>query len=250
MRRGRILVAAMLALLAAAIGFGGYIGYFGGPVFTDLPATARPAPGRERLAAVVLSGDLGFRIGMAPRIAAGLAAEGISTVGVNTLTYFRHRRSRAEVEALIDKATRRALAMGQADKIVLIGQSFGADMLHVGLTGMAPALRARVRMVALVVPTDSVIYRASPSELFDWANGDPGEPAIATARRLDWVPLLCIHGVEERGSLCPLLRGQANVRVTGLPGGHPLHGDAGAVLRVIDAAIDTDPQGPSRVAAP
>lgn len=235
--RRRIIIAALLLglLLAGGTGFTAWLGYFGGPVFTSIPATARPTRARAGLAAVVLSGDMGFRIGMAPRIAARLAADGIPVVGVNSLTYFRTRRTPAQIRALIVDATRRALAFGHADRVVLIGQSFGADMLHVGLPGLPPALREKLRMVALVVPTDTVFYRASPSELFNWAR--PDTDALPTARALDWVPVTCIQGAEERDSLCPMLTAP-NVHSVALPGGHPMHGDAAAVHRVLLGAID------------
>lgn len=237
MRKRSKIILSVLLPVAALTGCAAYLGYFGGPVFIDIPAVARPAAGRAGLAAVVLSGDMGFRIGMGPRVAARLAADGIPVVGVNSLTYFRRRRSPAEVSALVSAAARRALAFGHAAKLVLIGQSFGADMLHVGLTGLAPALRARVAMVVLVVPTDTILYRASPSELLNWAK--PDAAALPTGRRLTWVPVTCIQGAEETDSLCPMLT-QPNVHRVALPGGHPMHGDTNAVhaaiLRAIDAA--------------
>jgi type IV secretory pathway VirJ component len=172
---------------------------------------------------------------MGPQIADRLAADGMPVVGVNSLTYFRPRRSRVEVTALIGTAIRRALAFGRANRVALIGQSFGADMVHVGLTGLDPALRAKVAMVALVVPTDTVYFRASPSELFNL--GQPDTTALPTARQLNWLPVTCIQGVEERDSLCPMLR-QSNVHRVALPGGHPMHRDVDAVHAVLIRAID------------
>ncbi|HEX7873779.1 MAG TPA: AcvB/VirJ family lysyl-phosphatidylglycerol hydrolase [Sphingobium sp.] len=229
---------AILALLLVLGGIGvcfAYLGYFGGPVLTYLPAKARPAPSKAHVAAVILSGDMGFKVGMAPRIAERLAADGIPVIGVNSLTYFRNGRTPAEVEAFLSDLTRRALAFGHADKVVLIGQSFGADALHVGLTGLPPSLRAKIRMVAFVVPTDTVLFTASPSEIFTWAM--PEAAAMTTAKQLDWTPVTCIYGVEETETLCPLWR-QPNVHVVGLPGGHPLHGDVDAVHAVLSKAID------------
>jgi type IV secretory pathway VirJ component len=157
-------------------------------------------------------------------------------MGVNSLVYFRHRRTPAEIERLIAEAVRRGLAFGHARRVILIGQSFGADMVHVGLTGLPPALRSRIAMVALVVPTDSVDYQASPAELFDLVSADA--PALATARRLTWVPTLCVQGMEETDSLCPLLTAP-NVRKVALPGGHPLHGDVDALYARLAEAIGT-----------
>lgn len=224
---------AILVLFLA--GFLGYLGYFGGPVFTVVPAAANrqsPVPG---LAAVVLSGDTGFRVGMGPRIAERLADRGIPVVGVNSLTYFRKRRTIAETEALIVEATRRALAQPGTDKVALIGQSFGADALEAGLPELPEPLRKRVLMVGLVVPGDTVNFRASPQELFNFEK--PDMSALPTARKLDWVPAVCIRGEEEEHSLCPLLR-QPNVWRVTLPGGHMLHRNANAVAEVLLTAID------------
>lgn len=237
MRRRRtihITLAALALLLAAFVGFLGYIGYLGGPVYFDMAPT-RPTPAASRgLAVVLVSGDMGFKIGMGPQIARRFADDGIPVVGVSSLAYFRQQRSPAEVQALITDAARRALAFGHADRLVLIGQSFGADMMHVGLTGMPADLRAKVKIVELVVPTDTVFYRASPSELFNWA--EPDAMALPTGRKLTWVPALCVQGALEEDSLCPKLT-QPNMRRIALPGGHALHWDADGLYRTLRGAV-------------
>jgi type IV secretory pathway VirJ component len=241
LRRSSAIGAFAIAFIAA---FLAYIGYLGGPVFVVLPATSHSDPAMAGLSAVVLSGDMGFRIGMAPRIARKLADDGIPVVGVNSLTFFRHRRTPQEVTALIIDAARRAVALAPSNQLVLIGQSFGADMLHVGLAGAGPALRNRVRMVALVVPGETVSYRASPADLLGWS---APAPALKTARALSWAPLICIHGIEESTSLCPHLR-QANMRSVALPGGHLLRHDADALEAVIVHGIKATDQDASAAA--
>ncbi len=49
--------------------------------------------------------------------------------------------------------------------------------------------------------------------------------------------MLCVYGVEEKNSLCPLLH-MPNVRRVGLPGGHPLRRDADRLYAVLSQAID------------
>lgn len=231
----RIASAFALSMLLLT-GFLAYLGYFGGPVFTVVPASnSAPTPATKAgLGAVVLSGDMGFHVGMAPGIAKRLAAVGIPVIGVNSLSYFRIRRSPAENEALIADAMHRALAQPRVRRVVLIGQSFGADMLHAGLPALPPSLRENVPLVALVVPGDTIEFRASPAELFSLAA--PDAPAMRSARNLDWVPVTCIHGAEEVHSLCPLLT-LPNVQTVTLPGGHPLNRDVDRVYETLSRAI-------------
>ena len=230
-----LLVLALAAVVAG--GFMGWLGYFGGPLFTDVPASTRPTKPRRPFAVVLLTGDLGYKIGMAPQIARRLAADGVPVVAVNTLTYLRTTRTPADITTLIARAEQRALRFGQTDRVVLIGQSFGADMLHVGLVDLAPELRAKIAKVALIVPENTVQFRASPSEVFDYWTRTTN--AVPTARRLTWAPLLCVQGVEEAESLCPLLT-QPNARRVALPGGHPLHRDADALYDVLSRFVFAD----------
>lgn len=238
MRVRRASSAILLVVLATFVGWLGYIGYFGGGAYIEVPAlrkrAADTAVTSPRTVAVLFSGDLGFRVGMAPRIAARLAADGIPVLGVSSLAEFRQRRTPAEVRVFIARSIERALAFARADRVILIGQSFGADMLQVGAPGLPAHLRAKVPLVALVVPGDSVIFRASPAELFNWAK--PDAAALPTARQLNWVPAICIYGREEENSLCPQLN-LPNVERVALPGGHPLHRDADALYAVLRRKI-------------
>jgi type IV secretory pathway VirJ component len=215
-----------------------WLGYLGGDPFTILPVkpgASRQATSKQGdVAAVVLSGDMGFRLGMGPQIAERLLAHGIPVIGVNSLTAFRTTRTPAQATALIEAAMRKALALGHTRRIVLIGQSYGSDMLHVGLAGLPQAMRDKVPFVALLVPGATVEYRASPSEMLTFAMAE--SDALPTARKLNWVPVLCVYGVQEPASLCPLLH-QRNIQVVGMPGGHPLHYDADGVYARIAAEL-------------
>lgn len=218
---------ALLLVVIAATCFLAYIGYFGGPVLTDVPARG---PHRLQTAAVLLSGDMGFRIGMGPKIADRLAAVGVPVTGVNSLTFFRFRRTPQETSQMLADAIRHSLAKPGIQRVALIGQSFGADALQVGLAGLDPTLRSKIVFVGLVVPGNTVFYRASPSELFSLE--EPDAEALATAQKLDWVPAICIWGKDETDSLCEDLK-LPNVQTLALPGGHHLDNDVDAVASAL-----------------
>lgn len=227
-KRVRHAAAAMLCVvIAVAIGFS-WLGYFARDPFTLLRPDADKA--RTDIAAVVLSGDMGLHVGMGPQVARRLVASGIPVVGINSLSYFRTTRTPADATALIEEAIRRANTLGGNRKLILIGQSYGADMLHVGLAGLPASFHQKIAMVALVVPEATVDFRASPGELLTFLMHE--DDALPTARKLTWAPFLCIGGMEETVSLCPLLH-QRNMHAVMLPGGHPLHSDATAVFQQI-----------------
>jgi type IV secretory pathway VirJ component len=220
----------LLALLLAPIIMSGiyvYAGYYNGPVYRDIPSTHA---GPTKPAIVMLSGDMGNRIGMTPKVAARLNARGYAIVTVNSLTYFSPRRTPSEAAELIKTAMVRAMKLGDTDHVVLIGQSFGADMLHAGLAQFSNAARRPIRSVVLVVPGEDIIFRASPIELAGFET--PDRRAYPTASRLRWVPVTCIHGADEADSLCPELQ-LPNARRITLPGGHRLNFDD----RALEAAI-------------
>lgn len=233
-RLNRVLPA-LAVLVLGLICYAGYLGYYGGPIYTDVAPAAGGGKDRPAAAAVILSGDMGFHVGMGPKMAARLAADGVAVVGVNSLTVFRTRRTQQDAASMIERAVRHAMAFGRADRVILIGQSYGADMLQSGAPLLPPSIRRHIALVALVVPGETVSYRASPSDLLSL----PGDEVdgVATGRLLGWTPTLCIFGREETDSLCPHLSPAVVTRI-GLPGGHSLDSDAAALYRVLRAAID------------
>ncbi|MEA3034142.1 MAG: hypothetical protein QOH86_2158, partial [Sphingomonadales bacterium] len=217
------IAAALLALFAG-------VGWFGGPLFTFVPARNAPTPEARGVAAVMFSGDMGFHIGMAGAVAARLAAAGIPVLGVNSLTFFRNERSPAEAARLVGTAIARALQITHRPRILLIGQSYGADILPTGYAGVAEPLRARVTLLALVVPNQTVALQASPASLLPVSAS--ARDALPAAARLGNTSILCVYGAEQSDSLCSRLH-LPNMARAALPGGHYLHRDSKAVARVL-----------------
>jgi type IV secretory pathway VirJ component len=139
MRRFRLALLAAGLALAVGIGLLAHLGYFGGDIFRLYPARGPSAAAERHVGVVFLSSDMGLNVGMGGQIADRIAADGLPVVGVNSLTYFRHQRTPGEATALIEDAMRRALARPGVDSLVLIGQSFGADMLQASFPDLPAA---------------------------------------------------------------------------------------------------------------
>ncbi|MES2059108.1 MAG: AcvB/VirJ family lysyl-phosphatidylglycerol hydrolase [Pseudomonadota bacterium] len=195
---------------------------------------ASPAKGTVPVAALYMSGDMGLHFGMGSGVSNALAARHIPVLGISSPALFARHRTRAEVDAIVAHAVRDVLARTSAARIILIGQSFGADVLGTGAAALPPDLRRRIAAIVLVVPGQSVFYRADPTGFA--YRGTPDADPITAAKSIDWAPFVCIHGEQETDSLCPHLKG-TSARVIALPGGHYLHRDEPKLLATIVATL-------------
>lgn len=211
--------------LALALGLYAAAGFFDRDAMRMFGEPASP----KSLAAVYFSGDMGLRFGMGPHIIKGLTEAGIPVLGVSSSTAFASHRTRAGTDAIVANAIRQAMRQTGADRVVVLGQSFGADIARVGLADLPKALRGRVAAAVLVVPGATAYFRADPSGLS--YRGTPDVDA-AEASRLGWVRLSCIQGAAETETLCPALK-MPNVRRITLPGGHFLHNDHALLVDTI-----------------
>lgn len=230
-RNRRKFVGAILLLIVGGVTFLLYSGsYFDRDPFVRFPAQGKVQP----ILVMSLSGDMGLRYGMGGVIARGLSAHGIAVSGINSPVLFRQPRTRAEVDALIADLVRRVVSEAGGRRLVLLGQSYGADMLQTGLARLPADLRSRVAAIVLVVPGETAFFRSDPSGFA--YRGQPDSWGITTARTIDWAPLTCIYGIAETDSLCPLLK-QGNAHVVAMPGGHYLNHDDAALTAHVLAAI-------------
>ena len=234
-RRRRRILAGLIGILILAPA----ILLFSGSYFARNPVTRFPAQGRPQPILVLsFSGDMGLHYGTGGVIARALSASGIAVTGINSPVLFRVGRTRAEIDAIVADFVRRAAVEAGDRRLVLLGQSYGADILQTGLAQLPADLRARVSAIVLVVPGETVFFRSDPSGLAYLDK--PDSMGITTARTIDWAPLTCIYGVAEKDSLCPLLKG-GPARVIGLPGGHYLNHDDATLVSRVEAAVRGQP---------
>jgi len=210
-------------------------GYFDRDPVHVYPAIGVQASGPPPIAVVNFSGDMGLRFLLGASTSRGLTEHGIPVVGITTPSLFAQHRTRQELDAIIADGVRTALARTGAKRVMVMGQSYGADIVRTGLANLPADLRPRVAAIVLILPGDTVFYRADPSSLL-YDHGTPDSMGATTGNQLTWAPLTCIYGVEETDSLCPLLT-TANARKVGMPGGHNIRHDADGLLRHVLATI-------------
>ncbi|MDZ5450340.1 alpha/beta fold hydrolase [Labrys sp. ZIDIC5] len=227
--------------------FGGVWGGLAAPDNANVPASLRDLPvvvikGKrdDGPVAILLSGNGGWW-GIDDGIAEGLARAGVTTIGLNSLAYFIHRRSPEEVAAAID---RMAAAIGPGRPVVLVGYSFGADIAATIYARLSDDLRARIRQVSLLGLSREADYAVGFMKV---AGGRRGTiPAVAA---IDGPHIQCFHGADEgaRSGCNDVDAGK--VQVVEVPGGHHFDGDYDRIASLIlDGMPSPPPNDPIRYA--
>jgi type IV secretory pathway VirJ component len=201
----------------------------------DLPLVEIEArgPGSDRMA-ILWSGDGGW-VDLDKEISDGLAARDIPVVGVNSLKYFWTRQTPQKMAHDLERIIRHYAARWNAEKVVLIGYSMGADVVPFAANRLDNDLKSRVELIALLSPFQETEFEF---HLSDWLGLSPKNalPTKPEVMELGFTRLLCIYGREEKGSLCPDLHDGA-VKIVALPGAHHFGGDYEAIVRHIMAEL-------------
>jgi type IV secretory pathway VirJ component len=198
----------------------------GGVPLTEVLATGST---KDKRLAVMISGDGGWAA-LDRTVAAGLAKSGIDTVGWDSLSYFWKAKTPDRAGVDLERVLRHYLALWQKERILLIGYSFGADVLPFMASRLSAELCDRVELVAFLGLSN---YASFEFHLTDWMGfGSTKEalPVRPEVAKLGWTKRLCIYGEEETESACPDLA-NAGVVVIKMPGDHHFGGDYPSIVK-------------------
>lgn len=201
-----------------------------------LPLTVLDAkPARDTMA-VIYSGDGGWR-DIDKEVGNALQQQGVPVVGVDSLRYFWSER---QPQATADDLARVITYYGRrwnVRNVLLIGYSFGADILPRTYNLLPSATRARVRQVTLMALSHRADYKIS---VLGWlgadGEGNAGDP-VDDIKAIEPVLVQCIYGTDEEDDACPDLK-SSGIDVVSIEGGHHFDGDYAALTRRVLDALD------------
>lgn len=199
----------------------------------SLPLAPLPAAGASRVAAILLSGDGGWR-DLDKTIGEKLQAAGVPVLGWDSLRYFWSAKTPDQTAADLAAAMAEYGGKWRVERFALIGYSFGADALPAVYNRLPIRFREQTAMLALlgVEPkADWEIHMAG------WLGAPPSAAATPIAPELAKIApdlIQCFYGVEETGSACPALIG-SGAEVVETPGDHHFgHDYAALAARILD----------------
>jgi type IV secretory pathway VirJ component len=209
----------------------------------DLPVNEVHAQGTSDEFALLLTGDGGWA-GLDQELAAHLAANGLPTVGLNSLKYFWTQRTADEAAQDVARIIRHYLASWNKKRVLLVGYSFGADVLPFIINRLPQDLQAQIQSVSLLGFDSNATFEISVA---DWIGTDEsGLPTRPELAKLPATPVLCIYGEGEKDSICPTLP-SARVKSEQVGTGHHFGGEyAELAEKILSFAKDTKAAKPAQ----
>ena len=198
-----------------------------------LPLTVLDAkPSRDTMA-IVYSGDGGWR-DIDKEVGDVLQQQGVPVVGIDSLRYFWSERQPQETADDLHRIVAFYGKRWNVKHVLLVGYSFGADILPRTYNLLSKADRDRVAQISLMAVSHQVDYKIS---VLGWLGatgsdgvGDPGDDIA----KINPALVQCIYGKDEEDDLCPTLAG-TGVEVLAIDGGHHFDEDYPALVkRILD----------------
>jgi type IV secretory pathway VirJ component len=203
----------------------------------DLPVIEMAADKPSPYVVIIYSGDGGWR-DLDRTLGQVLSSHGVPVVGVDSLLYFWQPKRPEIVAHDLDRIIDHYHQVWHADHFVLVGYSFGADILPFAFNRLSAENQARVAEISLLALSRNTRFEISVSEYFtDTADAEtmPVEPELA---KLPPKVVQCFYGQDEAAdSSCttPAAKGEEIIET---PGGHHFGDDYDDLAtRIMDGAV-------------
>lgn len=188
--------------------------------------------------AVIYSGDGGWR-DIDKEVGAALQKQGIPVVGIDALHYFWSERKPQETADDLTKIIEFYRKQWKVKHVLLIGYSFGADVVPATYIRLKAADKAAISQISLLSLSHQVDYVIS---VMGWlgqkTEGSGGDP-VNDLKSIDPKLVQCIYGKEDEDEVaCPALK-DTGADVIELPGDHHFDEDYDLLTKKIVDALRT-----------
>ena len=185
----------------------------------DLPLVVVPAGDSTRdVMGVHLTGDGGWGV-TDKGLSASLAEQGVPVVGLNCLKYFWSKKTPDQAAGDLARVLRHYMQAWHKERAILIGYSFGADVLPFLANRLPADLSGNVPLVALLGPSPNADF---DFHLTDWLGSHRRKdsyPVLPEVQRMTTPRILCFYGESDKDAICKELD-PSRVTSIEMSGGH------------------------------
>ena len=146
-----------------------------------------------------ISGDGGWK-GFIHGLSNDLAKQGIPTVGLDALSYFWKKKTRAQVTSDISTIVLHYLKEWHRKSFILLGYSFGADVIPFVVNRMPEQVKNKLDMVVLLSPDSHADFEFHFASWFD-SSSSQALPVLPELKRMQHVNTLVFYGQQEKDHL-------------------------------------------------
>ncbi|GAB2690084.1 hypothetical protein GCM10027037_11240 [Mucilaginibacter koreensis] len=199
---------------------------------TELPVNETlPAKSTENKTLVfMISGDAGwtsFDQGNADKF----ASQGMPVIGLNARKYFWNKKTPQQITddalRLIEKYT----AVWNTEHLILVGYSFGADVMPFIYNRLPENVRSRVKSIGLLSPSKSTDFKVHWLEMLSIVTLKHKYNVPSEIAKIKDVPVACFFGKQEQDISASLLPESCNIVYVN--GGHRYENSFAAIYQNI-----------------
>lgn len=200
----------------------------------DLPLTVLETKPAMDTMAIVYSGDGGWR-DLDSELGGYLQSQGVPVIGVDSLRYFWAKRTPQEtaddLKRIIDTYTEK----WDVTNVVLVGYSFGADVIPASYNLLPKATKRRVKQLSLLALSKEVDFEISVTGWLGMSGAGEGGTTVDDIAKIKSGLVQCIYGTEEDDDPCPSMK-PSGVETVAIDGGHHFDEDYQALgKRILDS---------------
>jgi type IV secretory pathway VirJ component len=195
-----------------------------------------PAAGKEGQHPLVIfySGDGGWR-DIDKKIGGYLSDHGYFVVGIDSLRYFWRKKDPDRMAGDLDRLIRHYDKQAKGNGVILVGYSFGADIIPFMVNRLSPDTKAALKLVSLLGISEHASFEIRLQDIIGGTNTD-GPPTLPELLKLKGIPIQCVFGEAEKDSVCADKALDASINRVEMAGGHHFDGDYRHTADLIIAA--------------
>lgn len=188
--------------------------------------------------AVIYSGDGGWR-DLDEEVGGALQKQGIPVIGVDALRYFWKEKQPQEVASDLGRIIDTYRKQWKVRNVVLIGYSFGADIIPATYNLLPERAKSHVVQLSLLGLSTEVDFEISVQGWLGVAGEGKGGKTVDDIAKIDPKLVQCVYGTEEEDEdPCPGLKAKG-VETIAIEGGHHFDEDYEALAKRIVTSLKT-----------
>ena len=196
----------------------------------NLPIKELMAPSSDKPVIFYITGDGGYSK-FSNDLCASLNSKGYNVIALNAKSYFWNKKTPEETTRDISNFLTRKIAGRENQQIILIGYSFGADVLPFILNRFRNAIRSKVITTFLIAASGDTNFEIYLSDLL-WQGPKRNMDVLTEINKLDQDKIVTINSSDDHGLKQKMITIKRSISVT-LPGGHHFDGNTEEIVKNI-----------------